>query len=352
MIDPDFRRFLTAVTGRIPDRVPLAEVLIDHEIKESFLGHSIDTVAADLEFWLNSGYDYIILGRRLAGYPPFWEAATRDSYYDVQAPRVGPPRGRGPVSNRQDFQAYPWPKPTEIDFGIFDDVERHLPPQVKCVRYLGPIFQLVWMLMGFEVFAFALRDDPGLVEAMFDRIGSIALVELEDALQRESVGAVWYLDDIGMKTGLMVSPSVIRRYLFPYMKIIGARCRERGIPFIYHTDGNVESVIPELCEMGVCALHPLEPLAMDIRQVKRQYGGELSLIGGIDLLSVLALGNPESVAREVRACVRDLAPEGGYCIGSSNSVTKDVPLDNFHAMVRAAREFGRYPEQANKEKRR
>ena len=108
-------------------------------------------------------------------------------------------------------------------------------------------------------------------------------MELEDALQRESVGAVWYLDDIGMKTALMVNPSVIRRYLFPYMKIIGARCRQRGIPFIYHTDGNIESVIPELCKIGVCALHPLEPLAMDIRQVKRQYGEELSLIGGIDL---------------------------------------------------------------------
>lgn len=86
------------------------------------------------------------------------------------------------------------------------------------------------------------------------------------------------------------------------MRIIGVKCREKGLPFIYHTDGNVESIIPDLRELGVCALHPLEPLALDIRRVERQYDQKLSLIGGIDLLSVLALGE------------RDFLPfhEGGH----------------------------------------
>ena len=231
-VDPDFRRFRTAVSAGTPDRVPLAEVLVDHEIKEAFLGRKVSGVEADLAFWIEAGYDYFLLGRRLLGFQPFWEQARADTYYDVQRLRSATPGWRGPVTNRQQFRQYPWMKAADIDFSILDRAEKHLPANIKIVRYLGPFFQLVWMLMGFEVFSYALRDERDLVAAMFEKIGGLLRAELDDALARDSVGAVWFLDDVGIKSGLMVAPDVLRRPLRCFCKAERRFCRNAAASVI------------------------------------------------------------------------------------------------------------------------
>ena len=341
--DPSFDRLRTALYCGVPDRVPLIEVLVDHEMKEAFLGQPVRDVQADLQFWLNARYDYIILGRRLLGFPPFWNQATLEDHYQVQAQRPATPGERGPVSSHSDFHAYPWMKPCEIDFRILDQVEQHLPDEMKVVRYLGPVFQMVWMLMGFETFVFALRDESGLVRDMFEKIGELVRAEFDDAIVRDTVGAIWYVDDVGFKSGTMVDPAVLREYQFPLVRYMAGRCRERGIPFVYHTDGNIAEIIPDLIDMGINALHPLEPVAVDIYQMKRKYGDHLCLCGNIELATVLATGTKEQVIEDTMAHINQLAPGGGYCLGSSNSVTQDIPLENYQAMIDTVMELGRYP---------
>ena len=95
--------------------------------------------------------------------------------------------------------------------------------------------------------------------------------------------------------------------------------------------------------MGVNALHPLEPLAMDIEQVKGEYGNKLALLGNIDLGAVLAHGTPQEVIEDTKAHIQKLAPGGGYCLGSSNSVTRDVPIENYRAMIETVMIYGKYP---------
>ena len=97
--ETDFERVKTALSCGIPDRVPLMEVLVDHVFKEAFLGRRIGNVEQDLLFWKAAGYDYIILGRRIAGYPPFWDSARFDNYYEIQAKRAHTPGFRGPVKD-------------------------------------------------------------------------------------------------------------------------------------------------------------------------------------------------------------------------------------------------------------
>ena len=343
---PDFNRFRTALLGGEPDRVPLAEVLVDHEIKEAFLGEKVTQVEADVRFWLSAGYDYVLLGRRIAGFPPFWNAARDSDYYDVQVRRAPTPGGVGPVADWTDYRKYRWMEPGDLDLAILDEATQYLPPNVKVVRYLGPIFQVVWMLMGFDTFAFALQDDPKLIRAMFDRVGELVLAEFYDAVERPEVGAIWFLDDVGIKSGLMVDPAVLREYQFRFIAEMAGDCRTRSLPFIYHTDGDVRQIIPELIDMGVCALHPLEPLAVDIYEMKQTYGRRLCLIGNIELASVLALGSVDDVIADTRRHLRELAPGGGYCLGSSNSITRDVPLANYRAMLDTVVRWGRYPIQA------
>ena len=141
----------------------------------------------------------------------------------------------------------------------------------------------------------------------------------------------------------MVSPSVLRKYQFPFIREMAGKCKERGIPFLYHSDGNVKEIIPELINMGVCALHPLEPIAVDIYEIKKEYGDRLCLIGNIDLGTVLVTGTVEEIIEDTKMHIQRLATGGGYCLGSSNSITYDVPIENYRAMIDTVMEFGRYP---------
>jgi len=341
--DPNFERLRTAALGGCPDRVPLSEVLVDHEIKEAFLGRPVRDVEADLHFCIEAGYDYLILGRRLVGLPPFWDRATLETYYDVQVQRPPSPHGSGVISGWSDFHDYPWMDKSDLDFRILDEAEKCLPESMKVVRYIGPVFQAVWMLMGFETFSFALRDASDLIEAMFEKMRELVLAEFYDAIERDSVGAIWFLDDVGFKSGLMVKPSVLREYQFPIIREMGAECRKRGLPLMYHTDGDVEEIIPELIDLGVCGLHPLEQVSVDIYEMKRKYTNQLCLVGNIDLASVLATGSVQDVVEDTKEHLRRLAPGGAYCLGSSNSVTQDVPLENYRAMIDTVLEFGTYP---------
>jgi uroporphyrinogen decarboxylase len=101
-------------------------------------------------------------------------------------------------------------------------------------------------------------------------------------------------------------------------------------------------VMDDLIACGVSALHPIEPISMDILQVKRRYGDRLAVVGNVEV-DTLARGTSDQVRDQVRRLLREIAPGGGYCLGSSNTVPNYARLDNYRAMIEEARQLGRYP---------
>jgi uroporphyrinogen decarboxylase len=126
------------------------------------------------------------------------------------------------------------------------------------------------------------------------------------------------------------------------MKKLAAIAHEADLPFIFHSDGKLWDVIPDLIALGVDALHPIEPKAMDINEVKAKYGDRLALIGNIDM-NLLTLGTPEQIRAEVRQRIKDLAPGGGYAVGANPGIAYYVKPENYDAMRQAVFEFGKYP---------
>jgi len=349
---PDFNRFRTALLGGQPDRVPLAELKIEPEVKEQFLGVPAPdpadreaTVRWEINFAVQAGYDYLRLPMPIT-YP---EAKT-----SLQATYAADGRVRrrdwaeshkGLVTNEAEFEAFPWPAPAQVDCTDLDLAARLLPPGMRLATALkgGGIYERTWMMMGFETFCEALADQPALVGRIFARWGEFYWRTVERLAAHPVVGAIWMGDDLAYATGLMVSPRVYREHLFPWFRLIGETCRRRNLPFIYHSCGRLWEVIPDLLECGISALHPIEPKAMDIREVKAEYGKRLCLMGNIDLGYTLTRGTPAEVEAEVRQRIRDIAPGGGYCLGSSNSVTEYVPIANYRAMLEAVGRWGAYP---------
>ncbi len=99
----------------------------------------------------------------------------------------------------------------------------------------------------------------------------------------------------------------------------------------------------DLIYCGFNAIHPLEPKAMSRRELKEKLRGKVCLLGGVDLDRLLMRGTTREVEDSVKELVKELAPGGGFGMGSTNSVTKKVPLENYRAMIEAVSEYGKYP---------
>jgi uroporphyrinogen decarboxylase len=350
---PDFERFRSAVLCREPDRVPLAELKVEDVVKAAFLGRELADAASDpvgylrddVEFMTRAGYDYVRVTARLA-YPEV-KIPHREHYgeYEADTERAWVSLAGGAIHTWEDFESFAWPRADEADTRALGAASRIMAPGMKAVTAVkgGGIFERAWMLMGMENFSFCLADQPDLVEAVLQRVGRLYVDTMARAVQHEGVACIWLSDDVAHCGGLMVSPHILRQFVFPYYREVADLCRAHDLLFIFHSDGNLWQVMDDLLDIGFQALHPVEPKAMDIAAVKRYVAGRMCVIGNIDLGYTLTRGTAAEVEAEVRERIRALAPGGGYCLGSSNSITEYVPLDNYKAMIAAALRHGTYP---------
>ena len=352
---PDFARFAAALRPGEPDRVPLGEFMIDPPVKAAFLGRRVGNallggddydVAADVAFWAAAGYDYLHLAPwYLHLFPGGWNVkAARYSVYDAgDVERSWMEEHTGVIASRGDFERYPWPSPADVRYDHILRAGELLPPGMGLTTGTWGIFETTRQLMGFEGFCYALADDPGLARAVLDRVGEFLLAVFERAASLPRVGALWLADDLAHRSGPFVAPRIYREWLFPWFRRYGEVASGRGLPLIYHCDGDIREFLPDLANAGICALQPIEPQAMDIVSLKREWGGAFALIGNIDLGYTLTRGTAAEVEAEVRERIRALAPGGGYLVGSSKSVAGYVPLANYRAMIAATLRWGAYP---------
>ena len=344
-----FERYLTSIHRQEPDRVPLAELGVDPEVKEAFLGRPVQTLQDDIDFWVNAGYDFILVDTDLYAAPQIQQAIvnphanTATIYSAHRQDRAWVSTQAKAIRNWEDAERFPWPTADQIDYSIYESVARQLPPGMKAVTTFGHLFTTTWQLMGFEAFCIATIEEPELIQSMMDHLGEETIRMLERVLAFDCVGAVCIQDDIAYTSGPMISPKQLRKIFFPWLKRTAEIAHAYGRPLIFHSDGDVSSVLPDIVGAGVDALHPIEPKCMDIVAVKRDYGDRLALIGNVDLGYTLTRGTPQEVAEEVKFLIKNVAPGGGYMLSSANSITNYVPIENYRALLKTTLEFGRYP---------
>jgi uroporphyrinogen decarboxylase len=347
-MQPDYQRLLTTIRRQEPDRVPLVELTIDRPVKERFLGRPLRGLQDEVAFWSAASYDYLYLRPEYEylGAPAVVASGTAmaqeasGSTHETATISITQP---GPVQSMADLETYPWPDPHTVSLSNLQQAAGLLPARMGIISGVGGIFTRTWMILGYEHFCYALADNPELVARVFEGVGRIQCEVLRRVVNMPEVFAIWYGDDLGYTEGLLASPEVFRQHLFPWMEELASIAHKAGMPFILHSDGKLWQILDDLIALGLDALHPIEPKAMDINAVQKQYSDRLALFGNIDLGYTLTRGTPDEVRAEVRQRIHDLAPGGGYAVGSSNSVTHYVPLENFNAMREATLDYGMYP---------
>jgi len=196
------------------------------------------------------------------------------------------------------------------------------------------IFETAWALRGYEQLLMDFVANPDLAEHILDIPYRYHLAAARRLVEM-GVDMVWLGDDVGMQTGMLMSPRVWRKFFKPKMAafIAALKAVNPQVKVAYHSDGNVSTIIPDLIEIGLDVLNPVQPACMDPAELKRKYGDRLCFWGSLDEQSTLPFGTPEQVRGEVLTRLRTLGRGGGLILGPTHHVQLDTPMENFWAMI-------------------
>lgn len=198
------------------------------------------------------------------------------------------------------------------------------------------IFETAWALRGYEKMLMDLALNPELAERILDIPYQYHLTAAKKLTQL-GVDMIWLGDDIGAQNAMLISPKMWRKFLKPRMATIIAEVKAINpqVKVAYHSDGVLNPIIPDLIEIGLDVLNPIQPASMDPAELKRAYGDKLCFWGSIDEQHTLPFGTAADVESEVKTRLETIGKQGGLIIGPTHHVQLDTPMENFWAMVNA-----------------
>jgi uroporphyrinogen decarboxylase len=196
------------------------------------------------------------------------------------------------------------------------------------------IFETAWALRGLEQMLMDFVEDPVLANEILDIPFRYHLTAAKRLVEM-GVDMIWTGDDVGAQHGMMISPAVWRRFLKPRMAEFAAAIKaiNPAVKLAYHSDGMIEPIIPELIEIGVDVLNPIQPGSMDPARIAEKYGDRLCFWGTLDEQHTLPFSTPEGVRREVLQRLKTVGRSGGLILGPTHHVQLDTPMENFRAMI-------------------
>lgn len=336
---PNIEEFIKTLRLQNSLFVPNAELGIHPKIKEKLLGRPIITLKDDVDFWYKAGYDYIKLQPDVDFNPAKIGQSDKATFQqDGILQFKWATEKKGIITTFEELENYIFPNKNDFGYNKFDEVKKILPEGMGVIGQYGDIFTMTWELMGFEGFSYALFENPDLIKSLNNKIGELVLSMFEYFAQSDTVDIIWYSDDIAFTNGLLMSPEVLDEYFFPWLKRIGDLAKSYSKPFIYHTDGVLYQVFDKIIECGVNAIHPIEPKAMKLKDVKEKYGNKLCLMGHVDV-DLLSRGTKEEVRAKVIENIEVMGGKTGYCAGSGNSIPEYVNFENYIALLKIVEEF-------------
>ena len=332
------QRMMAALNLAQPDRVPFADY-VDTLIKHKIMGtEEIDEAALARKI----GMDAI----------SFDDYATplfcKSHYADDDGPKAygltGETEfvGEGLIRSQKDLDKIVLPDPR--DEAYYDKarrfVDRYHDEDLAIYAGLRPfgMFNTIYSMPMMD-FADALYENIDLIHTMMDIFIEWNLVVVEK-LQETGIDFIIAYNDMAYKMGPLVSPQVFREVFLPKMKRVADAIH---LPWAFHSDGDLTTVMEDLLTLGMNAVNPFEPPVMDLRTAKEKWGDRICLWGNIDLVHTLPYGTVKEVEDEVRQRISEAGAGGGYICATANSITGFCKIENVLAMTRAVKKYGKYP---------
>lgn len=245
-----------------------------------------------------------------------------------------------------DLEAFPWPSPDWFDYSqVKERAKAAREKQVVLCGYMT-IFYMHLLLRGLEQSLLDPHDDPDFTHHLLGRV-SDSLYEYHRRMFEACDGLVdlaQVTDDLGCQTGPLISLATFRTYYRPHLQRFIDLCREHGVIVFHHDDGAIRPFLPDLIEMGIDVLNPVQSACpgMEMVGLKQDFGQKLCFHGGIDNQEVLPFGTPEAVRAAVREAIDALASDGtGYILAPCHNIQSVTPVENIIAMYDEAQRYSK-----------
>ncbi len=200
------------------------------------------------------------------------------------------------------------------------------------------VFERAWALRGMEGLLSDVAAEPGAAEMLFERVTEFQL-GLLDLMLDLPVDAIRFSDDWSDQRGVMIGADRWRRMLKPCVAKLYAKAKSAGKFTVQHCCGNLSEIVPDLAEIGLDVLQSLQPAAMDVYKLKRDYGRDITFWGGLGSQSILPYGTPDEIRAEVKKLAAQMGAGGGYILGTAKAILADTPPANFAACLESFLEY-------------
>lgn len=334
MRTPDFEHnLLPVLQGRKPERATLFELFMDDRIYETLSGQSLAGLSQLSRARIISG----VMARLGYDYTTVYASAFR---FPIAPLRMAQSRSLNTtpmIHDWESFEKYRWPDPEDFDCSALEKMKDFLPDGMK-LMVMGPggIQENLNDIVGYENLCYLLYDEPELVQEIARQIG-IRLVKYYELIASvDTVGFLCSNDDWGFNTQTFLSPEDMRQYIFPWHKRVVEVAHRHGKPCILHSCGEFRAVLDDIVEdMKFDARHSYEDNIFPVEEAYEQLNGRITVLGGIDM-NLMISGSPEEIYRRASAMLERTEARGGYALGSGNSISAAVPIENLMALVKAA----------------
>ncbi len=344
--EPDIENLKAVLRNERPEKVPLFELSVSEKVLSELTGVELSRKPErvdreGIQEWARRrirafrlvGFDHVIL--------------RADSPFDLEKLKSETKGGiawieehDGVIRTMEDVENFPWPG-GKIRKGLAEALITNLPEDMGGIIFSGGVLEWATVLVGMERFMLGLYDSPDLIKAVVDRVGESILEYFSLFVSEEKVVAFWLGDDMGYKNGPLIKPGHIKDLILPWHKRYADLAHESGKPFILHSCGNIECLMPDLIEyVGIDARHSFEDAVTPAKEAKRKWGSRVAILGGLDV-DILSRKTPEEVEKRTFQLLEECAAEGGYAAGSGNSIPDYVPAENYLSLLRAVRLFNR-----------
>ncbi|GHT99440.1 hypothetical protein FACS1894142_7020 [Spirochaetia bacterium] len=203
------------------------------------------------------------------------------------------------------------------------------------------LFERFWSIRGMENALCDFYENPDEVHRLFRALTDFYKGAASRGKKELGLDAIWTSDDIGMQTSPFFSIDVFREFFKPYYKELIDHVHSLGMHFWLHACGNIKPFIPDLIEIGLDVIHPIQKYTMDEKEIAAQFGKDICIWGGMDVQRTIPYGTPEDVRKEVRFMFDTYhRKDGRFMLTAGNGMTKDTPLESLKALLDEALQYG------------
>jgi len=299
-------------------------------LAEKVLGEPVRGMEGEIKFARAMGWENLALWAAVSGPPSAGGTASDGTGHYVQ----------GGFYDLAQLDDLPPPNTDETATKNEPRIRAAHDAGLAAIMYLGWCFHSVATAMGLENFAYKTVDDIDFLHAAFEFVEEQNRKIVRDVVVPLGVDAVLFDGDCAYKTGLMVSPKVFRELVFDRTAKTVAPLKEAGIPYVLHTDGKLDDVIPVLIELGFSAVHGVEAQANDLGDIKARFGRRITLIGNMDVV-FLTHATQEQVRAQTKKMLDVGSPGGRYVAACNTSPMDYIPYENYLAFADTIRHYER-----------